>query len=285
MHRDDLAIALLIEIGTRLLAVRDVDDQPNTARRNLERGRRLFSGEQAAPRWQAFLVARPALGPLVDTARRTKLAEQLDDRRAPRLGAGRQKLTGEILAVAVDDEARHCVGLGEYEATRRARIQQPEAAPRFDRARQTAAKELGIDALGGVEAPNARTDLRRGRVGGATQKLAGRADDLDGRAGCRLSLESIDCSGEYPRVPAAQRLLAAGLQPNLRSRALHPAGGLGPPHPARRRPSAAARAPCSTTAPPSGLVRPPPRFKPRPSIMPVSTLAGCAASTSRCAGS
>ena len=165
------------------------------------------------------------------------------------------------------------------------RIEQPETTPRLDGAREAAAEKRGIDAFARLEAPNSRADLRGRRVGAATEKLAGRADELDRCSGVGLAIEPVDRSGEYPRVPAPQRLFAARLEPNLRSGAPHTDGGLGQLHPERRRTSADARAASSTTSPTSRLVRRPPRLTMRPSIMTVSTLAGCAASTSRCAGS
>src|SRR6185503_4548141 len=70
---DALAVALLVEIGPRLLPARDVDDEPDTAGGDRELRRRLFAGEQPTPRRQALFVARPALRALVDAARVAEL--------------------------------------------------------------------------------------------------------------------------------------------------------------------------------------------------------------------
>ena len=167
-----------------------------------------------------------------------ELCEQLDDRRAPGFGTGRQELAHEIVAVAVDDEPGQAVGLREHEPAARLRgSSRLEAPPRLDGACEAPAEERGIDALAGFEAPNARADLRGRRIaprGRAARRDA--ADDFDGCAGVGLAVDPLDRSREHPRMPAPQRFLAAWLEPNLRVGAVTPMADL-----ARSSPSAAAR--------------------------------------------
>src|SRR5690606_21329993 len=123
----------------------DVHREPRVAGNDREVARRLRAGQRPAPRLEALLVTRPALRALVDAPRRAQLGESLDERRAPRLGAGGEKLTDEIPGIAIDDQTRQPVGLGEHEPTGRPLVEQPEAPSRLDGALQPTAKKGSID--------------------------------------------------------------------------------------------------------------------------------------------
>src|SRR5688572_15689353 len=212
MRGDAFAIALLIEIGARFLAVRDVDDEPHFAGDDLYFTRRLAASEHTAVRRQAFFVPRPALRTIVNALRPAQLGQELDDSRTPRFRAGRRELAHEIRPIPVHDQPGQAVGFGEDEPARPLRLEQLEAPPRIDGASEAMAEELGIDVFVRREAPDARADLRRRRIGAPREKLPARRHYLDRRAGGGLAVDALDRAREHPGVTAPQRLLAPRLQ-------------------------------------------------------------------------
>ena len=126
-----------------------------------------------------------------------------------RMGAGDRLLlfngiTGEWLAEVVD-AGRKRVTLVVQEPTR-AQEAVPDLALAF-----APIKKGRVDWLVGVEGHDARANLRRGRKGRAGEHRAAQIDDLDGLSRPGLAFDLLDRSREDPRVAAAQRLLAPGL--------------------------------------------------------------------------
>ena len=209
-----LAVFALVEKEAGLLALLDVDPeiQPVFDDRAARRG--AVAAHEARARLEAFELARLGIGALVDRLAAGELGERIEDRIAPALDAGGEKLGDQHVGIAVDDQAGQAVRFRVHQAQRIRVLGGGQALAHGKRAHYPVAEERGIDLLGRIEGPDPRADLRRGAVRRARPCFPGSVAHLDGIAALRLVGDALDRAGKDPRMAAAQRFLAPGFEVN-----------------------------------------------------------------------
>ena len=208
--RDRAAALALVEVEARLVATADVDGERRAVLLEREQIGRLDTAEQPDALVEALALAHVDVGPLVHPVDAREPGERVGDGVTPPLGAGGGELDDHERAVAVGDQSRHAIRLGEDQPCSIRARQQRRSSRR--RGRDPVGDERVVDHVAFVEAPDAADDLRARAVGGVGQERAvGRFDD-DRVARLWVAGDPGHGPAEDPGVPALQRAFAAGAQ-------------------------------------------------------------------------
>ena len=165
--------------------------------------------EHAARAAETLLRPHAALAALVDGARREARLERVDQRAAQPRRAGRQELTDQHVAVAIDDDAGRAVALPVHETVAR-RCRPARRATQCQRLVDAPGDELGSIASSSSVSTRTAIDVRGFGVPGRHEAAAGRRR----RAPARPALRRRAPTRSRPR-----RSTDARRAPGLRDRA------------------------------------------------------------------
>ena len=162
---------------------------------------------------EALEAAHVGIRALVHAARAGSPAAGPRRSRRARLGAGREQLHDDGIAVAVGDDTGQSVGLAVDDAARGVPVVEHRRA-RCRGARDRTREERIVDRRVGLEAPHAGADLRCGDQAARAANAPSASTTSTVSPGAGVAFDRVDRAGKDPRMPQRERLLAPGLEPD-----------------------------------------------------------------------